>query len=91
MRSEELLPRSHETLREGRLVRSSGALGIVDVVAHVSNAVRAGNNPALKRLRALRAGVAEDAVAHLPGEVEAVPVLFQGTDQPHAAFVVPKM
>ena len=32
-------------------------------MAHVGNAVRAGNNPALKRLRALRAGVAEDAGA----------------------------
>ena len=76
------------TLRKVILGEKARTLGIVDVVAHVGNAVRAGNNPALKRLRALRAGVAEDAVAHLPGEVKAPPVLLQALHQPHALSVV---
>lgn len=74
MRSEELLPKLARTPRKVVLGEKARALGIVDVVAHVSNAVRAGNNPC-PQASARCEPVWQRMPSRLPGEAEAVPVL----------------
>ena len=65
-----------------------GAHGVVDVVVDVGEAVDEPDDAALERLRLFRAGVLEDAVAHLPREVEAAAVALEPLDDPQRVLVV---
>ena len=76
-----------------------GPLGVIDVVIHVRREVGDPDNLSLERLRALgrrhpdrRAAlplrVMRDAVAHLPGQVEARPIVLEHVDDPQALLVV---
>ena len=63
---------------------------VVDVVVDVREAVDEPDDPALERLRLLRAGVLEDAVAHLPRQVEAAAVALEPFDDAQRVLVVAK-
>ena len=65
-----------------------GADGVVDVVVDVREAVDEPDDPPLERLRLLGAGVLEDAVAHLPREVEAAAVALEPLDDAQRVLVV---
>ena len=66
------------------------AHGVVDVVVDVREAVDEPDDPALERLRLLVTGVLEDAVAHLPREVEAAAVALEPLDDTQRVLVVAK-
>ncbi len=61
---------------------------VVDVVVDVGDAVDELDDPPLQRRRLARAGVVEDAIAHLLGEVEPAPVSLQHLDHPQRVLVV---
>ena len=63
---------------------------VVDVVVDVREAVDEPDDPALERLRVVRAGVLEDAVAHLPRQVEAAAVSLEPFDDAQRVLVVAK-
>ena len=65
-----------------------GAQGVVDVVVDVGDAVDQLHDPALERRRLVRAGVVEDAVADLLGQVEAGAVALEHVDDPQRVHVV---
>ena len=64
------------------------ARGVVDVVVDIGDAVGDAHDAALEGLRHLRPGVVEDAVAHLPRQVEAAAVVLQHVDDAQALLVV---
>ena len=64
------------------------ARGVVDVVVDVREAVDEADDAALERLRLLRAGVLENAVAHLPRQVEAAAVALEPLDDAQRVLVV---
>ena len=73
--------------------RSSGAQdpgpqGVVDVVVDVGDAVDQLDDPPLQGRRLVRAGVVEDAVADLLGQVEPAAVALQHLDHPQRVLVV---
>ena len=61
---------------------------VVDVVVDVGDAVDQLDDPALQRRRLVRAGVVENAVADLLGQVEAATVALQHLDHPQRVLVV---
>ena len=61
---------------------------VVDVVVDVGDAVDQLHDPPLQGRRLARAGVVEDAVADLLGEVEALAVALQHVDHPQRVDVV---
>jgi len=63
---------------------------IVDVVVDVREAIDEPDDPALERLRILRPGVLEDAVAHLPRQVEAAAVALEALHDTKRVLVVAK-
>ena len=65
-----------------------GADGVVDVVVDVGDAVDEPDDPALERRRLQRAGVVEDPVPHLLGQVEAGAAPLEVLDQPQRVLVV---
>ena len=77
-------------LRRRQVLRAQdpGPQGVVDVVVDVGDAVDQLDDPALQRRRLGRAGVVEDAVADLLGQVEAVAVALQHLDHPQRVLVV---
>ena len=67
----------------------AGAQRVVDVVVDVGDAVDQPHDPALERGRLARpAGVAEDPVAHLLGQVEPGAVALERVDDPQRVLVV---
>ena len=70
-------------------VQHAGADGVVDVVVDVGDAVGGGHDAALERLRADGAGVVQDAVAHLGGEVEPPPAVLDALHHAQALLVMP--
>jgi hypothetical protein len=79
--------------RQLGLLEQAAAHGVVEVVVHVGDDVRQAHDLGLQRQglgagplhehRPLPLGVAQDAVAHLGGEVQAAPVLLQHIHHPH--------
>ena len=65
-----------------------GPQGVVDVVVDVGDAVDQLDDPALQRRRLVGAGVVEDAVADLLGQVEADAVALEHLDHPQRVLVV---
>ncbi len=61
---------------------------VVDVVVDVGEAVDEPHDAALERLRLVRAGVLEDAVAHLPRQVEAAAAALEPLDDAERMLVV---
>ena len=76
--------------RELAGVQHTGGDGILDVVVQKGNVVRAAHHAALRRAGPGAGGVGNDAVAHLPGQVEAPAVFFQEIHHPQALAVVGK-
>ena len=74
--------------RQVALGDDPGADGVVDVVVDVGDAVDESHDPALERRRLQRAGVVEDPVAHLVGQVEPVAVPLEVLDQSQRVLVV---
>ena len=68
--------------------RIPGPQRVVDVVVDVGDAVDQLDDPPLQGRRLARAGVVEDAVAHLLGQVEAAAVALQHLDHPQRVLVV---
>src|SRR5262249_2418550 len=66
------------------------AHGVVDVVVDVGHPVDEAHDLALQRVRLTFAGVGEDAVANLGGQVEASAVALEGVDDPEGMLVVAK-
>ena len=80
-------------------LQDARALRIVDVVIHVGREVGHAHDLPFQRLRALRRrhphrraalafGVMRDAVAHLPCEIQALPVVLEHIDDPQALLVM---
>ena len=69
-------------------VEHAGADRVVDVVVDVSDAVDELHDLALERVRLVRAGVVENPVAHLGGQVQAAPVPLQDLDHSQRVLVV---
>ena len=67
-----------------------GADRVVDVVVDVGDPVDNAHDPSLQRRRRAVAGVVEDAVADLSGEVEPLPVALEALDHPQRVLVVAK-
>ena len=89
IRREPRAPRSAiSSLRQ--LVRREDARadGVVDVVVDVGDAVDEAHDLPLERGRLARAGVVEDAVARLHGEVEAAAVALEHLDDAQRLLVV---
>jgi hypothetical protein len=63
---------------------------VVDVVVYVRDAVDEPDDLAFERLGLVLAGVLEDSVAHLCGEVEAAPVSLELIDDAQRVLVVAK-
>jgi hypothetical protein len=60
-----------------------GSHRVVDVVVDVRHTVHHPHDPALERLRQRRAaGVADDPVAHLLGQIQSRPVALEMLDHP---------
>ena len=74
--------------RQVALGEHAGAQRVVDVVVDVGDPVHQPHDPALQRGRQLRAGVAQDAVAHRLGEVEAAAVALEHLDHAQGMLVV---
>ena len=71
-------------------LQDPGPQRVVDVVVDVGDAVDQLDDLALQRRRLARAGVVEDAVAHLLGQVEAVALALEHVDDPQRVLVVRK-
>ena len=65
-----------------------GAQRVVDVVVDVGDAVDEPDDPPLERRRQIGPGVAQDAVAHLLGQVEPAAVALEPLDDPQRVLVV---
>ena len=61
---------------------------VVDVGVDIRDLVRQTQELPFQRLRRVRAGVAQDAPAHLIGEIEAVPIVFQPVHHPQRLDIV---
>ncbi len=74
----------------GQVVRPQdpGPQRVVDVVVDVGDAVDQLDDPPLQRRRPVGAGVVEDAVAHLLGQVQALSVALEHLDHPQRVLVV---
>ena len=71
------------------LLDDAGPHRVVDVVVHVRDAVREPHELRLRRRRrGHRPGVVHDAVADLPGQVQALSVVLEVIDDPQALLVV---
>jgi hypothetical protein len=67
----------------------AGSHRVVDVVVHVRDAVGEPHQLRLRRRgRGHRPGVVHDAVADLPGQIQALPVVLEVIDDPKALLVV---
>ena len=62
--------------------------GVVDVVVDVGDPVDDADDPALERVRLRRAGVVEDPVAHLLGQVQPAAVALEHVDDTQRVLVV---
>ena len=82
--------RADAVRRQVRLRDDAGADGVVDIVVEVGDAVRHGDDLALERGRRAAALVVQDAVAHLEGQVEPLPAVFQKAHHAQALHVVLK-
>ena len=71
-----------------RLVEHARAQRVVDVVVDVGDAVDQPHDPPLERGGQLGPGVAQDAVAHRLGQVQAAAVALQHLDHPQRVLVV---
>ena len=69
-------------------LQDPGAQRVVDVVVDVGDAVDQLDDPSLQRRRLVGAGVVEDAVAHLLGQVQAAAVALEHLDHPQRVDVV---
>ena len=78
----------HRRRREIGLGDQPGAQGVVDVVVDVGDAVADADDAALEGGGTSCAGVAQDAVAHLPGQVQTPAVVLDHLDHPQALLVV---
>ncbi len=77
--------------RQVALCEQARAQGVVDVVVDVRHAIHHPHDPPLRRARLARAArVAQDAVAHLLGQVQPGPVALQPLDHPQRVLVVAK-
>ena len=70
------------------LPQDAGPDGVVDVMVDIGDAVGHADDPAFRRVGHFGAGVAQDAVQHLPRQVEAPALLFQKAHHPEALLVV---
>jgi hypothetical protein len=90
-------PRAAVRARRDRVARQVARAarrraGVVDVVVDVGDAVDEPHDPALERARHRRpAGVAEDPVAHVGGEVQALAVALEALDDPQRVLVVAEL
>ena len=75
-------------LRQVALVEHARPQRIVDVVVDVGHPVHQPHDPALERGGQLRAGVAQDPVAHRLGEVQAAAVALEHLDDAQGVLVV---
>ena len=57
--------------------QNSGAAGVVNIVVDVGNAVGKLDDDAFQRGRHVVAGMVDNSVAHFPGQVEPLAVVFQ--------------
>ena len=74
--------------RQVLLAEDPGAQRVVDVVVDVGDAVDELDDPPLLGRRPVRAGVVEDPVADLFGQVQPLPVALEGVDDPQRVDVV---
>ena len=87
MRAEPVLPEQLDLGgRQALEAQDAAAYGVVDVVVDVGDPVHQPHDPPLHGLGRLRPGVAEDALAHLLGEVEVLDPLHH----PQRVLVVPE-
>ena len=77
-------------MRQLLRVEHAGADGVVDVVVDVRHAVDEPDDLALQRVRLVRAGVVEDPVAHLGGQVQPAAVALELVDDAEGVLVVPE-
>ena len=75
-------------LRQVSVRQEAGAQGVVDVVVDVGDAVDEADDLPLERGRVAGAGVLEDAVAHLLGEVQTAALLLEHVDHAERLLVV---
>ena len=66
-------------------------LRVVEVVAEIGDAVRVFQELSLRRGRPHGTGVVQNAVPHLPGEIEPLPALFEHFHDAHALLIVMEM
>ena len=64
--------------------------GILNIVVDIGDVVGQPDHLALQRGGGLPLGVAEDAVAHLPGQVQPLSVFFQTLHHPQGLLIVSK-
>ena len=75
-------------LRQGGRVQHTGPDGVLDVVVDVGDLVGHPHDAALRRRCPNAFCVGDDAVAHLPGQVEALPILLELVHHPQALHIV---
>ena len=75
-------------LRQGGRVQHTGPDGVLDVVVDVGDLVGHPHDAALGRRGPNAFCVGDDAVAHLPGQVEALPVLLELVHHSQALHIV---
>ena len=76
--------------RQFKGLQDSGAQGIIQIVIQIRNPIGTADALPLQRCGKLLAGVTEDAVAHLPRQVQPVSVVLQRLDAAPRLLVVPE-
>ena len=69
----------------------STAFRIIKIVAQVSYAVCIFYQPAFHSSGRFCAGMVQNTISYLPGQVQSFPILFQMFHNPHALFIMPEM
>ena len=66
------------------------ALGIIHIVMNIGNLIGDTNHPSLQRRRRGLQLMIDDAIPHLPGEVQALPAVLQPVHNAQTLFIVPE-
>ena len=75
---------------QGGRVQHTGTHGILDIVVHKGDLIRHADDASLRGGRPGALGMGHDAVAHLPGQVQAPAVFFQLVHHTQALHIMPE-